>query len=63
MVRVDHLGTTRDLNRVDRLLKRNRTGTITEPERGELEKYLRVGNLIDLMRARALREIRQSTAE
>ena len=46
-----------DLNRVDDLLEKNRAATITDPECAELEKYLRVGNLLDLMRARALREL------
>ena len=54
---------SRDLDRVDELLERNRTGIITDPERAELEKYLRVGNFLDLMRARALRERSQATEE
>ena len=47
----------RDLDRVDQLLKKNSLGAITDPERAELEKYLRVGNFLDLMKARALREL------
>ena len=47
----------RDLDRVDQLLERNRLGTATDSERAELEKYLRVGNFLDLMKARALREL------
>lgn len=50
----------RDLDRVDQLLEKNRAGAIAEPERVELEKYLRVGNFLDLMRARALRELSKS---
>jgi hypothetical protein len=46
-----------DLNRVDELLARNRNGMITDPEKEELENYLRVGNFIGLMRARALRKL------
>lgn len=52
----------RDLDRVDRLLEKNRSATITDPERAELEKYLRVGNFLDLMRARALRELGRMSA-
>ena len=47
----------RDLDRVDQLLEKNRSGTITGVERAELEKYLRVGNFLALMRARAAREL------
>ncbi|MBM3883973.1 MAG: hypothetical protein FJ387_30425 [Verrucomicrobia bacterium] len=52
----------RDLNRVDCLLEKNRSATITEPERAELEKYLRVGNFLALLRVRALRELGQTPA-
>ena len=53
----------RDLDRVDELLEKNRTGTILDAERAELEKYLRVGNFLDLMRARALRERGQAAGK
>jgi hypothetical protein len=46
----------RDLDRADQLLAKNREGSITEAERTELEKYLRVSNFLALIRARALRE-------
>jgi hypothetical protein len=52
----------RDLERVDYLLEKNRGDAITDQERAELEKYLRVGNFLDLMRARALRELGQAPA-
>lgn len=52
----------RDLGRVDYLLEKNRTASITDPERAELEKYLRVGAFLDLVRARALREQAASSA-
>ena len=39
------------LSRVDSLLEKSRGGTITPDEQTELEKYLRVGNFLDLMRA------------
>lgn len=48
---------SRDLDRIDQLLDKNRHANITPAERGELEKYLRVGNFLDLIRARALREL------
>lgn len=47
----------RDLDRVDCLLEKSRNAEITAPERAELETYLRVGNFLDLMKARALREL------
>jgi hypothetical protein len=43
------------LDRVDNLLEKNRNGSISSAERAELEKYLRVGNFLDLMRAWATR--------
>jgi hypothetical protein len=43
------------LDHVDHLLEKNRSGSITPEERAELEKYLRVGNFLDLMRAWATR--------
>jgi hypothetical protein len=52
--------TTADLNRADELLAKARSGTITTVKRQELEKYLRVGNFLDLMKARALRELRRT---
>jgi len=52
----------RDLDRVDYLLERNRAAAITDQERAELERYLRVGNFLDLMRARALRELGHAAA-
>ena len=47
----------RDLDRVDHLLAKNRADTITPYERSELEKFLRVGNFLALVRARASREM------
>jgi hypothetical protein len=38
---------------IRRLLRRNNRGTISTPERVTLENYLRVGILLDLLRARA----------
>jgi hypothetical protein len=52
----------RDLDRVDYLLEQNRSAAITDQERAELEKYLRVGSFLDLLRARALRELAEAPA-
>jgi len=39
--------------RVRQLLRKNNRGTITAEERVELERYLRVGQLLDLLQAKA----------
>ena len=40
-------------SRIRALLKANNRGTISSEQRVELEKYLRVGQLLDLLRAKA----------
>lgn len=45
-----------DLDRADELLEKNRSDGLTDGEREELDRYLRVGMFLDLIRARALRE-------
>lgn len=42
-----------DTNRIRTLLRKNGSGTIAAPERLALEKYLRVGQFLDLLHARA----------
>ena len=42
-----------DTNRIRTLLRKNGAGTIAAPERVTLEKYLRVGQFLDLLHARA----------
>lgn len=42
-----------DTNRIRALLRKNGSGTIAAPERLALEKYLRVGQFLDLLHARA----------
>jgi hypothetical protein len=42
-----------DLKRVDRLQAKNNSGTITDTERRELESYVRVGQFVAVMQARA----------
>jgi hypothetical protein len=43
----------RAVSRMNDLAERNRQGTLTEAERQEMEKYLRVGNFLNLMQAKA----------
>jgi len=41
------------LGRMNELAEKNRQGTLSEAERQEMEKYLRVGNFLNLMQAKA----------
>jgi hypothetical protein len=41
------------IGRMNELAEKNRLGTLTEAERGDLEKYLRVGNFLNLLQAKA----------
>ena len=41
------------LSRMNELAEKNRQGTLTESERQEMDKYLRVGNFLNLMQAKA----------
>jgi len=50
--------TTRSIRR---LLERNNRGTISAAERLTLEKYLRVGQLLDLLHAKAKLSLRHSS--
>ena len=43
----------RDTNRIRSLLRKNNAGTIDAEERIALEKYLRVGQFLDLLHAKA----------
>jgi hypothetical protein len=45
--------TDRALARINDLADRNNKGTITAQELQDLEKYLRVGNLINILQAKA----------
>jgi hypothetical protein len=45
--------TDRAVTRMNDLAARNNQGTITDVERDELAKYLRVGSLINLIQAKA----------
>ena len=39
--------------RINKLAERNQRGAISAPEREELERYLRVGSLLNLLHAKA----------
>lgn len=43
----------RATNRIRELLQKNNAGTITTVEKSDLEKYIRVGQFLDLMQAKA----------
>ncbi len=43
----------RAINRMNELAEKNRQGTLTEAERQEMDKYLRVGNFLNLMQVKA----------
>lgn len=45
---------------IRKLLDKNNKGTINETERAVLDKYLRVGQFLDLMQAKARRSLEQS---
>jgi len=46
--------------RIRRLLQKNNRGTITAPERLLMERYLRVGQFLDLVHAKARLSLHQS---
>jgi len=48
--------------KMNRLAERNRLGKITESEREELERFLRVGSLVNLAQAKARRSLREREA-
>jgi uncharacterized protein YnzC (UPF0291/DUF896 family) len=48
--------------KMNRLANRNRQGKITEQEREELERFLRVGSLVNLAQAKARRSLREHKA-
>ncbi len=41
------------LSRMNELAEKNRQGTLSDTERQEMDKYLRVGNFLNLMQAKA----------
>jgi hypothetical protein len=47
-----------DVLRMNQLAEKNRRGVITESERDEMERYSRVGNLINLLQSKARRSLK-----
>jgi hypothetical protein len=47
--------------RIGQLLEKNNKGTISEAERSELDKFLRVGQFLDLMQAKATLSLQESS--
>ena len=43
----------RAMDRMNVLAEKNRQGTLSETEQGELERYLRVGNFLNLIQSKA----------
>ena len=48
--------------KISELLQRNNAGTITTEEKADLEKYLRVGQFLDLMQAKARQSVQARSA-
>jgi len=53
---------TKSIAKMNRLALRNRQAKITEQEREELERFLRVGSLINLAQAKARNSLRKHEA-
>ena len=54
--------TDRAAARMTELTDRNSRGTITPPEREELDKYLRVGSFVNLIQAKARLSLRRPSS-
>ena len=54
--------TRKAATRMNQLADRNNKGTITAQERQELEKYLRVGSLINILQAKARLSLKSAGA-
>ena len=52
--------TDRAVARMNDLADRNNKGLLTEPEQEELQRYLRVGSLVNLVQAKARLSLKQS---
>lgn len=48
-----------DLDRLHELVVKNQDGALTPAEKTELESYLRISLIVDLMHAKALRSIKK----
>jgi hypothetical protein len=51
-----------DLRRADELAAKARSGSMTDEERQNLENYLRVGRLVEFMKAKALLSLKSQSA-
>ena len=51
---------TRSLRRMSQLAEKNQQGVITAQERESLERYLRIGGLINLVQAKAHLSLKQA---
>ena len=51
-----------DLRRADELAAKARSGSMTDEERQNLENYLRVGRLVEFMKAKALLSLKSQGA-
>jgi hypothetical protein len=52
----------RAIARMNKLARKNREGKLTAEEREELDKYLRVGELINILKAKARLSLRRRTS-
>ena len=50
----------RSTSRINKLAERNQSGTISTAEREELERFLRIGSLLDLLHAKARLSLQSS---
>ena len=50
-----------DVTRMDELAEKNNHELLSEAERQEMEKYLRVGNFLSLLHAKARRSLQNSS--
>ncbi len=51
-----------DLRRADELAAKARSGSLTPEERQHLDNYLRVGRLVEFMKAKALLSLKEAGA-
>ena len=51
-----------DTNRINILAEKNRCGMLTEAEQQELQNYLLVGHLLDLLHSKARLALKQTTS-
>lgn len=50
-----------DVHRMNELAERNNYGLLSETERQEMDKYMRVGNFLNLLHAKARQSLQTST--